>query len=242
MFEPHQTEMNNVLPRGEAGNRSEARLRVLVIHEHRLFREALAVAIATQHRTMRVVGCLSDVHSLFISEAPYRQEADVMLLGGPRGLADLSRQRPRLQRLYPAATVVIIGEEIQPTHVWTNEFNGRAIGRGLTQESSLNALLRGLHIVRQRPRKDSSTAAGCGESKAPRHIAGGNGNLTPREREILILRGKGLSNKEIAVALHIGVQTVKNHVHTVALKLQLHRPSGSSPRATRYSPIRSDHL
>ena len=45
--------------------------------------------------------------------------------------------------------------------------------------------------------------------------------LTCREQEIAILIGKGLSNKDIAVRLHIEVATVKNHVHHVLEKLQV---------------------
>jgi DNA-binding NarL/FixJ family response regulator len=46
--------------------------------------------------------------------------------------------------------------------------------------------------------------------------------LTRREAEIVWLIDKGLSNKEIATRLNIGVSTVKNHVHNILDKLQLH--------------------
>ncbi len=46
--------------------------------------------------------------------------------------------------------------------------------------------------------------------------------LTRREAEIVRLIEDGLSNKEIAVRLHIEVSTVKNHVHNILEKLQLH--------------------
>ncbi|HEX4963461.1 MAG TPA: response regulator transcription factor [Thermoanaerobaculia bacterium] len=47
--------------------------------------------------------------------------------------------------------------------------------------------------------------------------------LTPREEEILALLARGLGNKEICQRLHITVQTVKNHVHAILTKLQVHR-------------------
>ncbi|OQW33444.1 MAG: hypothetical protein A4E19_03325 [Nitrospira sp. SG-bin1] len=47
-------------------------------------------------------------------------------------------------------------------------------------------------------------------------------NLTRREAEIVRLIEDGLSNKEIAVRLQIQVSTVKNHVHNILDKLQLH--------------------
>ena len=45
--------------------------------------------------------------------------------------------------------------------------------------------------------------------------------LTPREREILELIAKGMSNTEIAEALFIAEQTVKTHVSKVFTKLDL---------------------
>ncbi|WP_096190695.1 response regulator transcription factor [Evansella halocellulosilytica] len=45
--------------------------------------------------------------------------------------------------------------------------------------------------------------------------------LTNREREVLALIGKGMSNKEIAETLYIGIKTVKTHVSHIFAKLEL---------------------
>ena len=47
-------------------------------------------------------------------------------------------------------------------------------------------------------------------------------DLTRREKQILCLMADGLSNKEIARALVIEVSTVKNHVHNILVKLDVH--------------------
>jgi DNA-binding NarL/FixJ family response regulator len=46
--------------------------------------------------------------------------------------------------------------------------------------------------------------------------------LTEREREILALLSEGYNNREIAEALVISVGTVKNHVHNILDKLDVH--------------------
>ena len=54
-------------------------------------------------------------------------------------------------------------------------------------------------------------------------LALGGPCLTAREHEVFALVEERLTNKEIASALCIEVATVKNHVHNVLEKLQVHR-------------------
>jgi two-component system nitrate/nitrite response regulator NarL len=62
--------------------------------------------------------------------------------------------------------------------------------------------------------------------------------LTAREGEILELIDDGLSNKQIARRLSIELSTVKNHVHNILDKLQVHRRSEAAAhmRARNGSP------
>ena len=46
--------------------------------------------------------------------------------------------------------------------------------------------------------------------------------MTNREREVIILLGEGMSNKEIGQKIHISTYTVKSHIYNIMEKLALH--------------------
>jgi DNA-binding NarL/FixJ family response regulator len=46
--------------------------------------------------------------------------------------------------------------------------------------------------------------------------------MTAREREVIVLLGEGLTNKEIAQKIHVSTYTIKSHIHNIMEKLALH--------------------
>jgi DNA-binding NarL/FixJ family response regulator len=59
---------------------------------------------------------------------------------------------------------------------------------------------------------------------APAQVSGGAAGLdalTSREREVLVLIGRGKTNAEIAAEMFVGEGTVKTHINHVFMKLQL---------------------
>jgi two-component system, NarL family, nitrate/nitrite response regulator NarL len=66
------------------------------------------------------------------------------------------------------------------------------------------------------------TALLLGKVSVDAASSGARVHLTQREAEILALVDEGLSNKQIAQRLQIEVATVKNHVHNVLSKLNVH--------------------
>jgi two-component system nitrate/nitrite response regulator NarL len=73
------------------------------------------------------------------------------------------------------------------------------------------------------PRIAASLVREFARRAAGRPPTGAGPRLTPREGQVIDLIDRGLSNKEIARALHIAPSTVKNHVHNILEKCQVHR-------------------
>jgi DNA-binding NarL/FixJ family response regulator len=57
--------------------------------------------------------------------------------------------------------------------------------------------------------------------------------LTPREHEVLELLARGMDNHEIAKALYLSPHTVKNHVSSILVKLQVENRIQAAVRAVR---------
>lgn len=71
---------------------------------------------------------------------------------------------------------------------------------------------------------------------------GRNPDLTPREREVLSLIVKGGSNREIAEALVLSLDTVRNHVASILSKLGVHSKLQAAAAATQRGLVSQDPL
>jgi DNA-binding NarL/FixJ family response regulator len=60
-----------------------------------------------------------------------------------------------------------------------------------------------------------------------------SGELTPRELEVLELLSRGMDNPQIAQTLFLSQHTVKNHVSSILVKLQVQNRIQAAVRAVR---------
>jgi len=60
------------------------------------------------------------------------------------------------------------------------------------------------------------------------------GELTPRERQVLLLMAQGLNNKAMAQRLHLSVRTVETHRLSIRRKLDIQKPADLVRHAREY--------
>jgi DNA-binding NarL/FixJ family response regulator len=206
------------------------RIRVMIVHPDRLFREALAVALAGQRRTIQVVGWAGAVDLILQKPIAPAQCPDVILLGGTRTVAEILRDSVRLRGLCPHASLLILDRPPVAHNAFVPQ--GHTIG---SDSVSLHTVLQRIqHLGRGRHSPKGRLSGENGSSEIaveppPQESSRATIRLTRREQEILILRGQGRSNKEIAAALQIELQTVKNHLRSIFAKAQHTRQRQEGP-------------
>ena len=211
----------------------ERAIRVLIIHRNRLLRDGLNFILAQQQSitVARAVGQAGP-----ILEDLERLRPDVIILDlcmpGREGLGETRL----IREILPDVKILMMGmTESESDFLACIEAGATGY---LPQDASLEDLLNNIHAVATGEALCSpkvaglvfSRLAGARRESEIRQVLG-LPNLTRRELEIISLIEEGLSNKEIAVLLHIEIQTVKNHVHNILEKLQL----GGRKEAARYA-------
>lgn len=188
----------------------------------RLYRNGIADALArdTRFRVVGRSGALQEAQTqlLLLPDAP---AVTVVDLGLPEG-AGAARS---LRAMWPAMSIVALGvPEIDAKIVQLAEAGVDGL---VTQDASLAELRDAVAAAVRREALTSPTVAAVllrrVASLAGEHRVGDSTSLTRREREIVVLIGRGLSNKEIAQSLRIELSTVKNHVHNILEKLHVSR-------------------
>jgi two-component system nitrate/nitrite response regulator NarL len=200
------------------------RPKLLVVSETRLFGEGLAEALA-KDRSLIVCGhCASATESL--AELA-RLKPDIVLLDaavreGFGLVASMSRVMPELR-----IVVIALAETSDSVIAWA-EIGVAGYIPQTTGLCDVVPILLGIIAGEQvcsrsvaaglfRRLRDLSVDGVKPSGAAPRPA------LTAREMQIVDLISAGLSNKQIARQLNIGVATTKSHVHNLLGKLEVQR-------------------
>jgi len=204
--------------------------RVLVIAEVRLHREGLKDLIGRE-RSMQVVGAASSLEEavpLLRDSAPDIALVDLRSTIGPRAVPAIVQEAPEVRVV--AFGVHEVEDEIL---LWVES----GVSGYVRHDASVDDLVATLQSVADGEMQCSPRIGGVLLRRlgalAARLPLETDAHLTLRERQVMDLIEQGLSNKEIARHLHLSLATVKNHVHNIFAKLQVHRRAEALSRLGR---------
>lgn len=194
-------------------------IRVLIADDHTLVRESL-VGLLQADGDVQVVA--QAANGLEAVERAQQVQPDVVVtdlsMSGIGGLEVIRRLRAAL----PATRILVL------TMHQEDEYVLQAVRAGASgylvkdaASSELLAAVRALHAGRAHFGPQAARALAERLQHPERPVDDPYGSLTGREREVLHLVAEGLTTKEVARRLDIGVKTAENHRGRVLAKLGL---------------------
>jgi two-component system, NarL family, nitrate/nitrite response regulator NarL len=192
---------------------------VLLVSDIRLYREGVEAALV-RHGGVDIVGGAAGLRDALVLAARTRPNVALVDTTMPDSIAFIRALRNAVP-------------EVQAVALTVNEREGEVVACAeagvsgyVTRESSLDDLVAAISsVVRGEmlcsPRI-AATLVRHVATLAATPLAKPAATLTGRELEVVALLEEGLSNKEIAGRLLIEAATVKNHVHNILEKLQVH--------------------
>lgn len=198
------------------------RIRVLLVDDQSLFREALANLISSDP-TIEVVGSVTNGEEALRATAIHQPGVILMDLRMPVMDGVIATKRIRAQ--FPNVKVIALTTFNDDESVF-EAIRAGAVGY-LLKDSSKEELFHAISLAAANKYflPPEITARVVKEftriSKPKHHIETLKVNLTAREMEILKLIAEGISNKEIADRLVIAEGTVKNHISKILEKLDV---------------------
>jgi DNA-binding NarL/FixJ family response regulator len=196
----------------------------MLISNDQILRLGVQDIIETQEH-MRLL--VSPAGATETEETLAREQPDVVIIDS-KPAADLAGLIQKIKALAPKARIVLlIGFEGATCH--RDALSSGVDGVILKVQppevlvACLDSLCGTTPTASISPAGATAPAAASGDMKAsagpgPQGLPW-SGSLTEREREIILLIGRGLSNKDIADRLHISVITVRHHLTSIFDKL-----------------------
>jgi DNA-binding NarL/FixJ family response regulator len=221
------------------------RVKILIVDDHALFRVGIR-QILEQEPDLEVVAEADDGRTAL--DAAFATNPDVILM-------DLSLPAPggiettqRVKRELPSAAIVVLSTEEDEDALFESIKAGAAafilkdiapedlvmiIRRVVAGEYLINDKVFSKPAVASRVLKEFRELAVYGQEAAPIFAP-----LSPREVEILDNIAQGMTNKQVAYALSISEQTVKNHMSSILRKLSVNDRTQAVVYAMRQGWIR----
>ena len=200
-------------------------IRILIADDHPIVRRGISMCLNHQPH-LQVVGEAADGREALARIRELRPDVALMDIDMPQmnGMAvtDL------LRREMPELKVIILSMCSNADYVMRIIECG---ARGFVlKEASPAELVQAIETVHAGQSYFSPEVARVALNRVVRSGGGGESapmaRLTNREREVLVHIADGLSNKEIAHHLSIGVRTVETHRERIMRKLNIHSVAG----------------
>jgi len=195
-------------------------MRILLIEDHAIFREALRELLHAKDPSFEVVAEAATAHDACQAAEEHHPDVTIMdlVLRGASGIS-ATRELCRRQR---GARVLVLTAVDNPSFV-RESFAAGARGFAL-KEQTAEEIIGAVRVVaggaRYLPSRFDPELLGDG--KAGTQADGLFGQLSAREREIFDLVVAGHGNQRIAAELFISVKTVETHRARINRKLNVH--------------------
>jgi two-component system, NarL family, nitrate/nitrite response regulator NarL len=197
------------------------RIEVFVLVAVCVYREGIVDAVERDPR-FHVIGSAATLAAAWPLLEPLPRPPDIVLID--LALPEGTNVARALRRGWPSSGIVAVavGEADEEVVRWAEAGVSGLVSREATRAELLDAIEA---AAKEEVLTSPAVAAALLRRVAslPRENRRDAPALTRREREIVGLIGRGLSNKEIANSLRIEVPTVKNHVHNILEKLRVGR-------------------
>ena len=201
----------------------KSRIKILLADDHPVVRRGIAFCLA-RHENLEILGEAADGREALrkakeLSPDIILMDIDMPHMNGLTVTETLRREMPQIK-------VLILSMHSNTEYVLRIIQSG---ARGyVLKGASPEELVKAIQIVNSGEAFFSSDVARVALNQFVRGKNGGEGSnhLTNREREVLVQIAEGLSNKEIASELGVGVRTVETHRERIMRKLNIHSVAG----------------